>query len=1043
VLTDRGFLFIHELESLVDAGASIQYASYDRLTQRLTYCTGKVIYPPTTDGQLLSFTSSEEAQRWTEQAGDYGASEKDQMSDYVSLRVTADHTMYVQRCATEGIPPPSSYVGGAEAMPAREVKATGAGVRFLAHAPSGFQPSVSAEAKFISALAQLGVVGEAQIDAFCQVYGCWLGNGSLSHSASGRCTGVLFGESQSGDFDWLKQQLATLGVANTQSRGETSLQITDSRWCEFFDAEYGTESDKWFLPLVWTGLSASRMGMVLGGVRRASRSIASESSPCAIFTSSIRFREELIRACYHAGFTATFRRAGDLSDSWLVQYCDATSSSGQQQCWPTLPTSRIEPTPYTGRVWGVTVDHPDHLIFAHRAHLDGKGVVTKASRTIVVGNCLCQVHYQDGVFMIACDGCEDWFHDSCVNLTQKVAEKIKKFLCPRCCQKDGIPYKYGPVQLTPLRDHAPAGSASRESHPPSAPHATTATAIPATTVQQALVPSHYAGHPQHAHSQASWQQQQQQHGMDAAGHGMVWQGHAMGQGMTQHQMMIAQQQQQQQQQQQAAAQAKASNKRKKAGATAADTTTAGKKKRAASAIGPHDSDSDGGAAGARKKKPKVRYESLPVGPDSTAPTAHALHEATLAASAAGVVGPMSLAVLQHEPLMGVPVDAPPPRTAALYATLLYENLHVQVSAENANVLWHLLNGYMNRMFDSRLEEEILEAAKLVAGEQLLTDALAVVNTMYTAQVQLQWRQQQHQQAQMIAIQNARHAPRMQAPPPPPQAEAASDSDDESDGQGGKKPGKRKPKNFPRPPLSAYKCFVRHLKSTPAPNTSASSSGKEVTLLHNMQTLADAQNKSLNKLMSEKWRQLGKDQRAIFEEECVQEKEKYDAAVHAWNEAKEAEALAAPQTAQQVGHDGDVEMEAAPGVSPQAPLKASSVHESAAVHSMYGQHRPVHAAGVAQAIPSAAIVHTANVVHHPHHHHPMMASYGAYTNPAYYYSLQQQHHAQMQQQQVAQVAASQAIPAAVAASVPAVSAQEPTPSASPQAEVVHQSMQQGP
>jgi len=31
----------------------------------------------------------------------------------------------------------------------------------------------------------------------------------------------------------------------------------------------------------------------------------------------------------------------------------------------------------------------------------------------------------------------------------------------------------------------------------------------------------------------------------------------------------------------------------------------------------------------------------------------------------------------------------------------------------SNVLWHLLNGYMTRMFDPRLEEEILEAAKLV------------------------------------------------------------------------------------------------------------------------------------------------------------------------------------------------------------------------------------------------------------------------------------------------------------------------------------------
>lgn len=34
---------------------------------------------------------------------------------------------------------------------------------------------------------------------------------------------------------------------------------------------------------------------------------------------------------------------------------------------------------------------------------------------------------------------------------------------------------------------------------------------------------------------------------------------------------------------------------------------------------------------------------------------------------------------------------------------------------SGNVLWHLLNGYMSRMFDARLEEEILEAAKLGAS----------------------------------------------------------------------------------------------------------------------------------------------------------------------------------------------------------------------------------------------------------------------------------------------------------------------------------------
>lgn len=42
-----------------------------------------------------------------------------------------------------------------------------------------------------------------------------------------------------------------------------------------------------------------------------------------------------------------------------------------------------------GRVWCVQVDHPDHLIVAQRAYRRAPGaIVTKASRPIIVGNCI-------------------------------------------------------------------------------------------------------------------------------------------------------------------------------------------------------------------------------------------------------------------------------------------------------------------------------------------------------------------------------------------------------------------------------------------------------------------------------------------------------------------------------------------------------------------------------------------------------------------------------------------------------------------------------
>lgn len=34
--------------------------------------------------------------------------------------------------------------------------------------------------------------------------------------------------------------------------------------------------------------------------------------------------------------------------------------------------------------------------------------------------------------MICCDGCEEWFHPKCINMTKKQAEAIKVFVCTSC-----------------------------------------------------------------------------------------------------------------------------------------------------------------------------------------------------------------------------------------------------------------------------------------------------------------------------------------------------------------------------------------------------------------------------------------------------------------------------------------------------------------------------------------------------------------------------------------------------------------------------------
>jgi hypothetical protein len=45
--------------------------------------------------------------------------------------------------------------------------------------------------------------------------------------------------------------------------------------------------------------------------------------------------------------------------------------------------------------------------------------------------CLCRKPHR-GEFLIQCDGCAEWFHGACVDLTQSQAVHISKYACPHC-----------------------------------------------------------------------------------------------------------------------------------------------------------------------------------------------------------------------------------------------------------------------------------------------------------------------------------------------------------------------------------------------------------------------------------------------------------------------------------------------------------------------------------------------------------------------------------------------------------------------------------
>jgi len=46
--------------------------------------------------------------------------------------------------------------------------------------------------------------------------------------------------------------------------------------------------------------------------------------------------------------------------------------------------------------------------------------------------CVCRKPYDPEIFMIACDSCDEWYHGSCINLTEDQAADIKTYICQNC-----------------------------------------------------------------------------------------------------------------------------------------------------------------------------------------------------------------------------------------------------------------------------------------------------------------------------------------------------------------------------------------------------------------------------------------------------------------------------------------------------------------------------------------------------------------------------------------------------------------------------------
>ena len=402
VLTNHGLLFLGEIEALQQAGEDVLFGCYDVQSKALLYSTGRLVFPQRPPPCLVEFTSAGEAAPWAEGGGDYrtkGAPEDKPSSGHVSLRVTPEHSMFVQRDRSSDSP-----YAKVQAQALLPTAGAGDQFRMLACAQAGHAPQATRQRQAVQRDLHLD---DTQFAAFIELLGFWLGQGSMacSPAVNGSAAGcVCFSQVKQADLSWLRSTLKQAGLKEdeywlTGSSGSvTTLGVSESAWLAFFDKEFGGESVKHLPDWALQELPAAEMRLLISGLHRADGSFAAGEN--AIDTSTAHFRDQLVQALLHCGYSAyaglMYGKGAIRGYVWKVSWAEVIDgrrdSSAGSSCWPSMSRHQcVTKVPYDaerdGRIWCVEVEHADHLIMAQRAQRDDDGTVTKQSQPIVVGNC--------------------------------------------------------------------------------------------------------------------------------------------------------------------------------------------------------------------------------------------------------------------------------------------------------------------------------------------------------------------------------------------------------------------------------------------------------------------------------------------------------------------------------------------------------------------------------------------------------------------------------------------------------------------------------
>ena len=333
---------------------------------------GRLVFPPTPPTHLLDFTPYNHRASWSQPSSHASASlsastypsSPSSSSPSLSLRVTPDHRMYVAPSGDESMPSKWSahQLESSHHSPCTEW-------RVVTQAEGGVETTGTTRTrliKILQTLAPIDIASDDQLDTFLTLYGSFIASATSVSSS--------------------------LSLEFCHSTILPSIHESWLSWCQH---SLTIDANSIMPTVLMDHLNRSQCRLVLNGIvsfsqHRQSLSVAAPPSidSAAFHTPSSTMRELITQLCFHAGYASHTIDMPDMNGSpgWSIHWSSTIASTH-----PAFTSNDIRRVPYSpsvdGRIWCVTVDHPDHLIVAQRILRDTKGRLVRTSMPTIVGNC--------------------------------------------------------------------------------------------------------------------------------------------------------------------------------------------------------------------------------------------------------------------------------------------------------------------------------------------------------------------------------------------------------------------------------------------------------------------------------------------------------------------------------------------------------------------------------------------------------------------------------------------------------------------------------